>query len=92
MAFNSSGHCYFIEDGNEEHNVFDHNLGIHARPHTLLTSDAEPSIFWITHPFNHFFNNAAVGSFLIVFSLVVLTSALMLLTPAWAAVPSCLKS
>lgn len=51
VAYNSLGHCYFIEDGNEEENIFDHNLGVWAETHEdLLTSDLEPAIFWITNP------------------------------------------
>eukprot|EP01121_Diplochlamys_sp_Union-15-3_P010039 TRINITY_DN2772_c0_g1_i3.p1 TRINITY_DN2772_c0_g1~~TRINITY_DN2772_c0_g1_i3.p1 ORF type:complete len:904 (-),score=171.24 TRINITY_DN2772_c0_g1_i3:861-3572(-) len=61
VAFNSSGHCYFVEDGNEQYNVFNKNLGITARKHTLLKSDSQPAIFWITNPSNHYYFNHAVG-------------------------------
>jgi hypothetical protein len=60
-AFNAQGHCYFIEDGDEVDNVFDRNLGIDPQPHTLLDSDREPAVFWVTNPTNHFYRNRAVG-------------------------------
>lgn len=31
VAFDTYGHCYFIEDGIEERNVFDRNLGLLTR-------------------------------------------------------------
>jgi hypothetical protein len=50
FSYYFSGHMYFIEDGNEENNIFDHNLGIRAEIHDkLLVSDLEPAIFWITN-------------------------------------------
>jgi hypothetical protein len=49
----TTGHCYFIEDGNEQNNVYIDNLGIDPRPHTLLGSDPTPAVFWITNPLNH---------------------------------------
>jgi hypothetical protein len=36
-------------------------LGIAPQPHTLLVSDKEPAVFWITHPSNDLINNHAVG-------------------------------
>src|SRR5689334_1285817 len=41
-AFNSKGHCYFVEDGNEMDNTFLNNLGINAMPSNnegMLPSD-----------------------------------------------------
>ena len=32
MAFNVSGHCYYLEDGVEEHNNFEYNLAVHIKP------------------------------------------------------------
>eukprot|EP01125_Pyxidicula_operculata_P001994 TRINITY_DN11974_c0_g1_i1.p1 TRINITY_DN11974_c0_g1~~TRINITY_DN11974_c0_g1_i1.p1 ORF type:complete len:1221 (-),score=309.90 TRINITY_DN11974_c0_g1_i1:103-3765(-) len=62
VAFNISGHCYFVEDGFEVENVFEHNLGIRSNPHTLLKSaDATPAIFWTTNPNNKYVDNVAVG-------------------------------
>jgi len=63
VAYNSAGHCYFIEDGSEHDNKFYHNLGIRANPHTLLKADATPAIFWITNPSNYWQGNVAVGGF-----------------------------
>jgi hypothetical protein len=68
VAYNTNGHCYFLEDGGEEYNTFDHNLGINARgvpnlkedPLQIIPTDSSPSIFWITNPNNTFINNAAV--------------------------------
>jgi hypothetical protein len=37
-----------VEDGNEKFNKLIHNLGIFARPHTLLTSDSEYVLFDVT--------------------------------------------
>jgi hypothetical protein len=39
VAYNSAGHCFFVEDGNEQQNTLIYNLAIHARPHTLLAHD-----------------------------------------------------
>lgn len=66
VAFNSTGHCFFIEDGWETLNVLDHNLAVYARPHNLLVADnpdlsGGPAMFWVTHPSNYLRNNAAVG-------------------------------
>ncbi|MCP4306715.1 MAG: transmembrane domain-containing protein [bacterium] len=63
------GHCYFLEDGNETRNTFDHNLGLSIRKpdesEALLASDFTsqgPSVFWITNPDNTFTDNSAAGS------------------------------
>lgn len=61
VAFNITGHCYFLEDGPERLNVFNHNLGMKLNEGSLLLSDANPAVFWITNPNNTFTNNAAVG-------------------------------
>lgn len=61
FAYRGKGHCYFIEDGNEEQNVFERNLGVNALVGDLLTSDNAPAMFWITNPMNHFYQNVAVG-------------------------------
>ena len=37
------------------------NLGVHARVHDLIPTDATPAIFWITNPQNRHVNNVAVG-------------------------------
>lgn len=72
------GHGYFLENGSERLNLFDHNLGIRARkpaeadavPDPLLdksdfrTSPASngPAVFWISNADNTFTRNAAAGS------------------------------
>ena len=68
VAFNTYGHCYFLEDGAEQSNVFDRNLGINARgvanvpedPLQLIPTDSAPSVFWVTNPNNTWTNNVAV--------------------------------
>ena len=67
------GHGYFLEDGVETGNVFDHNLGLLTRKPSpdvaLIPSDIEkgqaakgPSTFWISNGDNSFTRNAAAGS------------------------------
>ncbi|MFK7996374.1 MAG: G8 domain-containing protein [Granulosicoccus sp.] len=67
------GHGYFLEDGVETGNVFDHNLGLLTRKPAadvaLIPSDREkgqaakgPSTFWISNGDNTFTHNAAAGS------------------------------
>lgn len=62
VAYSTIGHCYFLEDGGERGNTFDHNLGIMAYVGALIPSDEKPSVFWITNPNNTFTNNAAVSA------------------------------
>ena len=73
VCFDHLGHGFFLEDGVETGNVFDHNLGlITRRPDedvALLPSDRlegqaakGPSTFWISNGDNTFTNNAAAGS------------------------------
>lgn len=68
-AYDTLGHCYFLEDGAERGNLLTGNLGLMARKppegSALLGSDAVflgPSIFWITHPGNDFIGNVAASS------------------------------
>jgi hypothetical protein len=67
VGYNTFGHCYFLEDGAEELNTLDSNLGIYVKsvPNgdslQLIASDNTASIFWITNPNNTFINNNAVG-------------------------------
>jgi hypothetical protein len=63
VLYNHLSHGYFIEDGNEHNNVFEHNLGMMAHPsYSMLVSDQTPATFWIRNPSNHFRNNHAAGS------------------------------
>ena len=32
VAYNVAGHCYYLEDGVEERNVFEHNLAAFIHP------------------------------------------------------------
>lgn len=61
VGFNVTGHCFFLEEGSETFNTYDHNLGMVVNPGTLIPTDANPSIFWITNPNNTWTNNVAVG-------------------------------
>eukprot|EP01117_Protostelium_nocturnum_P002040 TRINITY_DN1268_c1_g1_i3.p1 TRINITY_DN1268_c1_g1~~TRINITY_DN1268_c1_g1_i3.p1 ORF type:complete len:1001 (-),score=270.46 TRINITY_DN1268_c1_g1_i3:38-3040(-) len=64
VAYNTTGHCYFLEDGGEHGNVFNSNIGILANSiagaNQLLPSDDRAAIFWITNPNNTWINNVAV--------------------------------
>ncbi len=68
-AYDTFGHCYFLEDGAERGNLVTGNLGLMARKPpegtALLGSDTSflgPAIFWITHPGNDFVGNVAASS------------------------------
>ncbi|XP_068000437.1 cell surface hyaluronidase CEMIP2, partial [Melanerpes formicivorus] len=39
IGYDTLGHCFFLEDGTEQRNTFQHNLGLLTRPGTLLPSD-----------------------------------------------------
>ncbi|XP_068174861.1 cell migration-inducing and hyaluronan-binding protein-like [Antennarius striatus] len=41
VGYDSLGHCFFMEDGPEERNTFDHCLGLVVRAGTLLPSDRD---------------------------------------------------
>ncbi len=66
VAYDTIGHCYFLEDGIETQNVLEGNLGLVTRAAAekegLLPSDVTPATFWITHPSNVFRGNVAAGS------------------------------
>lgn len=66
VTFDTIGHCYFMEDGTETHNLLEYNLGIAtlkpADGQNLLPSDVRPATFWITNPDNYFIGNVAAGS------------------------------
>ena len=67
VAYNTNGHCYFLEDACEQSNSFIHNLGITVHPvaaedpYQLIPTDSEPTVFWITNVNNTFVNNSAVS-------------------------------
>ena len=66
VAYDTIGHCYFLEDGVETGNVLDHNLGILTRRalpgEAVLPSDLTPATFWVTNPDNVLRGNVAAGS------------------------------
>jgi cell surface hyaluronidase len=66
VAYDTIGHCYFLEDGVETGNVLDANLGMltrAARPReAILETDLRPATFWISNPDNTVTRNAAAGS------------------------------
>lgn len=68
-AYDTFGHCYFLEDGAELGNVLDGNLGLMIRAPrealALLPSDDAylgPAVFWLTNPANVVTNNVAASS------------------------------
>ena len=66
VAYDTIGHCYFLEDGGERGNVLDRNLGLLTRAaaaaQAILPSDVLPATFWIANPDNTLTRNAAAGS------------------------------
>lgn len=62
VAFNTKGHCYFLEDGVEQDNQFIHNLGAYTRAGATIETDEKPATFWITNPQNSYTDNSAAGS------------------------------
>ncbi|GAQ79268.1 hypothetical protein KFL_000270270 [Klebsormidium nitens] len=71
VAFNTSGHCFMVEDGIETGNNFTHNLGILQRPALRLippdlgednNTDNSPATFWITNANNSVTHNVGGGA------------------------------
>lgn len=66
VTFDTIGHCYFLEDGSETHNLLEYNLGVEtlAAPsgENLLPSDTQPATFWVTNPDNYLIGNVSAGS------------------------------
>jgi hypothetical protein len=69
VAYDATGHCYFIEDGAETGNVLYGNLALMIRrpapEHALLASDLHglgPAGFWVTNPANDLIGNVAASS------------------------------
>ncbi|OWF38944.1 Transmembrane protein 2 [Mizuhopecten yessoensis] len=61
VCFDSLGHGYFLEDGDERRNVFDGNLGLGQRSSSLIPTDSNPVTFFITNPDTYLRNNVAAG-------------------------------
>jgi len=68
IAYDTFGHCFMTEDGIEQDNLFEFNLGAntHIMPDegvlSIAESDMFASTFWISSPTNMFLNNVAAGS------------------------------
>ena len=62
VAYNIMGHAYFLEDGIEQHNIIQDNLGIFVRgSSSLLNVDITPATFWAVNAQNIIRRNAAAG-------------------------------
>lgn len=73
VAFDATGHCYFIEDGSETENIFRRNLGSGIKRMAMENvdklgekskrqeTDFHAAVFWISNPFNEFYGNVAAG-------------------------------
>ena len=67
VTYKNEGHCFFLEDGAEQDNIFRNNLAIatYSAEKAILPTDDTfpgPSSYWITNPDNLFENNVAAGS------------------------------
>lgn len=69
VAYDTYGHCVFLEDGAETGNVLHRVLVLHVRrpadEHALLPSDVGslgPAAFWITNPDNVLVDNVAASA------------------------------
>ena len=62
VAYNILGHAYFLEDGIEQNNIIQDNLGVFVRASSsLLNVDITPAVFWMVNPNNIVRRNAAAG-------------------------------
>jgi len=61
VAYNTFGHCYFLEDGGERNTTFIGNLGLLTNPGITIPSDRRPATFWITSPLTVMIGNVAAG-------------------------------
>ena len=62
VAFNILGHAYFTEDGIEQFNIIQDNLGVFVRASSsLLNVDITPATFWLVNANNIVRRNAAAG-------------------------------
>ena len=66
VAYDTTGHCFFLEDGIETGNVFQGNLALAthgaAAGDANLDSDIAPASYWISNPANTLIGNVAAGS------------------------------
>ncbi len=58
VGYISQGHGYFLEDGTEFDNVFEHNIGIITKVEKILHSSS--AVFWTQNPMNVYRDNVAV--------------------------------
>jgi len=63
VAYKVMGHNFFVEDGDEEYTVLDHNIGIETiiSPYSLF-SDCQAATFWTASPKQIWRNNVAANS------------------------------
>ena len=67
IGYNNFGHCFFLEDGIEQDNHFNYNLGAGQQitPDegiiSIAESDMFPATFWISNPKNYYLGNVAAG-------------------------------
>ncbi|CAI5994907.1 unnamed protein product [Closterium sp. NIES-64] len=71
VAYEGKGHCFLVEEGSENNNVFRRNLGISVRKVKVVIpskesydkhTDDKPSTFWMANPNNDYIDNVAAGS------------------------------
>jgi hypothetical protein len=63
VAYDITGHAYFVEDGSEKYNTISGNLGILIKQSSaLLKSDMKPAVFWTSSPTNFWYDNVGVHS------------------------------
>ena len=68
VAYNNYGHCFVLQDGIEQDNHFNYNLGAETKavPSTgiisISESDMFPATYLISNPKNHLLGNIAAGS------------------------------
>jgi len=70
VAFDTKGHCYATETGNERFNAFTHNLGAYTQQITRSNGQSDSPLghgsgtatFWIRNMENTFIGNVAAGS------------------------------
>lgn len=62
VIYNVMGGAFFLEDGIETWNTFEHNLALFVQASTsLLNDDVSAAAFWVTNARNNVKNNAAAG-------------------------------
>jgi len=62
VAYNTLGHAYFFEEGNEQYNTLERNLGVYVQSSSsLLNTDLTPAAFWLVSPYNTVIGNTASG-------------------------------